>query len=63
MKQLELFETEVKIKDDMEIIRDEWNRTRKALFMKNAELNKMYQELAHEHMILKLNICKGRLPI
>lgn len=63
MKQLELFETEIKPKDDMEVIRDEWNRTRKALFMEISLCKKQYQELAHEHMILKLNICKGRIPL
>lgn len=63
MKQLELFETHIIEENEMDKIKDEWVRTRKALFMQTAELKKMYQELAHEHMILKLNICKGRIPL
>jgi hypothetical protein len=61
MKQLTLFDTQEKQVDEMEKIKDEWNRTRKALFMQTADLKRMYQELAHEHMILKLNICRGRI--
>jgi hypothetical protein len=61
MKQLELFETDKR--PEIEIIREEWERTRKALFMQISECKKQYNELAHEHMLLKLNICRGRLPI
>lgn len=63
MKQLELFPEIINEKKEIEEIRDEWNRVRKALFMQLAETKKLYQELAHEHQLLKLNICKGRLPI
>ena len=61
MQQLELFKTDSR--SELDQIKDEWNRTRKALFMQQAELKKMYQELAHEHMMLKLNICRGRLAV
>ena len=63
MKQLELFENHRDSNKDFDAIRNEWNKVRKALFQQNAELRKMYQELAHEHMILKLNICKGKIVL
>jgi len=63
MKQLELFPELSNEKNELEDIRNEWSKVRKALFMELSICKKQYQELAHEHMILKLNICKGRLPI
>lgn len=63
MKQLDLFETEFDAKKEMEAFRNEWDKTRKSLYAKHGELVKMYNELAHEHMILKLNICKGRIVL
>lgn len=63
MKQLELFPEIFDEKKEIEEIRNEWHKVRKALFMELSFCKKQYQELAHEHMILKLNICKGRLTI
>ena len=61
MKQLDLFETQYDPKKEMEAFRTEWDKTRKSLYAKHGELVKMYNELAHEHMILKLNICRGKI--
>lgn len=63
MKQLELFPEIIEPKNELEEIRNEWIRVRKALFMQLADNKKMYQEVAHELQLLKLNICKGRLPL
>jgi len=63
MKQLDLFTEIIEDKNESKNIRNEWDKTRKALFMQNAELKKMYQEVAHELQILKLNICRGRIAI
>ena len=63
MLQLELFPEVYDPKKEMETFRNEWDKTRRSLYAKHGELVKMYNELAHEHMILKLNICKGRLVI
>ncbi len=63
MKQLELFEMPYDPKADMQNFKNEWDRTRKSLFAKHGELVKMYNELAHDHMVLKMNICKGKLQM
>lgn len=61
MQQLELFETDKK--SELDQIKDEWNRTRKALFMQNADLKKRLSELSHDHELMKMHICKGRIAI
>ena len=52
-----------KLLKDVEKVKEEWDRSRKSQFARIAELQKMYQEIAHELQILKLNICKGRLVL
>lgn len=61
MLQLELFEQERNIEDEMSNLKKEWEKTRKSLYAKNAQLMKMYQEIAHEHALMKLHICKGKI--
>ena len=62
MKQLDLFPEAINEKTEIEEIRNEWVKVRKALFQQLSDNRKLYQEVAHELQILKLNICKGRLP-
>lgn len=62
MIQLELFPEVVDQKKVNEEIRNEWTKTRKALFAKEAETRKLIQELAYEFQMLKFNICRGRIP-
>jgi hypothetical protein len=63
MNQLLLFELE-KPRDAFEEIdhlKEEMSRLRKSLYAAQSELRKHYQEIAHEHQIIKLNLCKGKL--
>lgn len=63
MKQLELF-PEMNFKEnEFETIKQEWTKTRKALFRELSQTRQLYQELAHEFQLLKMSICKGRIPI
>lgn len=61
MKQLELFEAPRDYIKEIDDLRAEMSKLRKALFSQQADLRKQYQEIAHEHQIIKLNLCKGRL--
>lgn len=61
MQQLELFETDKR--SELDQIKDEWNRTRKALFMQLAEQKKINSELSHRFALLEMQICKGRIFI
>lgn len=63
MKQLTLFEDSRDKEKEIEQLKADMQKLRKALFAQQADLRKMYQEIAHEHQILKMNICKGRLVI
>jgi septation ring formation regulator EzrA len=63
MKQLMLFDLEEDPKKEMEVIKDEWERTRKSLYAKNAALTKTVQEINHELQWIKLHLCKGRLTL
>ena len=63
MKQLELFPEYVDVKKELEVFRNELDRYRKALFAREAELRKLYNEVAHRQSILEMNICKGKIVI
>lgn len=63
MTQLELFDEFVQQENDIEVIRTEWNRTRKALFMKVSACEKKYHDVDQRLSILEFNICKGRLVV
>jgi uncharacterized membrane-anchored protein YhcB (DUF1043 family) len=63
MQQLELFPNTKDEQFQIEEMRQQIDKTRRALFRELSESRKLYQELAHEFQILKLNICKGRLPL
>lgn len=63
MKQLMLFDLEEDPKKEMQDIKAEWERTRKSLYAKQAELKKLYQEISHDHELMKLHICRGKIVI
>jgi len=63
MMQLDLFENTVDPKYEISKIKNEWEKTRRSLYAKNAELTKTVQEISHELQVLKLHICKGRLVV
>jgi uncharacterized membrane-anchored protein YhcB (DUF1043 family) len=63
MKQLTLFDMEKDTKQEMQDLKAEWEKTRRSLYARQSEMQKMYQELAHEYQIMKLNICKGKIVI
>lgn len=62
-KQLELFETPRDIEKEMEDLKADMGKLRRSLFAQQADLRKMYQEIAHDHQLMRLNICKGRLVV
>jgi len=61
MKQLELFETTKDYNDELQEIRNEMDKLRKSLFARHGDLKKNYNEIAHELMVLKINICRGKI--
>jgi prefoldin subunit 5 len=61
MKQLEMFDVKRDIEKEFEDLKNQMEKVRKSLYARDSELRKMYQEIAHEQQILKLNICKGRM--
>ena len=63
MLQLELFPDERDIEQEMDQLKNDMQKLRKALFAQQADLRKQYTEIAHEHQVLKLNICKGRIVL
>lgn len=56
MNQLELFPEEYDPKKEIQVLRVEWEKTRKALFAKHDELVKKYNKLAHDYAVLKLSV-------
>jgi hypothetical protein len=69
MIQLELFPTvdekslEEQIAEVRYEVKRDMDKLRKALFSQQAEMKKMYQEVAHAQQMLNLNICKGRVVV
>jgi len=63
MKQLLLFDLEPDPNLKFKRMQDEWERTRKSLYMKNASLQKEVQEINHELQWIKLHLCKGRIVL
>jgi hypothetical protein len=71
MLQLELFEEDEndpefqlkKMKYELAKMKDQMEKTRRSQYARIGELQKMYQEVAHEFTMLKMNICKGRVVI
>lgn len=61
MLQLELFPHERDLEKEMDQLKEDVSKMRKALFASQADQKRLYQEIAHEHQIIKLNLCKGRL--
>jgi len=61
MQQLTLFD--VDDLDELKKIRSEWEKTRKALFREMSICKKQYSELSHDHELLKLNICRGKITV
>ena len=62
MRQLDLFPELINESKDYDTIRNEWEKTRRALFREISVCKRNFQELSHEFQILKLNICKGKIP-
>ncbi len=62
MKQLELFETRDMTKE-MDSFKKEWEKTRKSLYARQADLIKKCNQLEHEYEVMKLNICKGKIVV
>lgn len=60
MKQLQFFETR-DISKEFDLMKKEWEKTRRSLYARQAELVKNIRELEHEYDILKLGICKGKI--
>ncbi|RPI86044.1 MAG: hypothetical protein EHM34_00590 [Nitrosopumilales archaeon] len=68
MIQLELFPLEEKsLEDQIASVRSEVKRDmdklRKALFSQQAEMKRMYQEVAHNQAMINLHICKGKVIV
>jgi hypothetical protein len=63
MKQLMLFDLHEDPKKEMNDLRAEWEKTRRSLYARQAEMLKKYQELSHEHELMKLHICRGKLIV
>ncbi len=63
MKQLTLFDIEKDTKKEMQDLKIEWEKTRRSLYARQSEMQKMYQELAHDYQLMKLHICKGRIVV
>jgi hypothetical protein len=61
MNQLTLFEMPVNKEYEFEKMKKEWEKTRRSLYAKNAELSKTIQEMKGEFEIIKMNLCRGRL--
>ena len=61
MEQLTLFDIEEV--DEFKKIKDEWVRTRKALFRELAECKKKISEVSHDHEMMKMNICRGKIAV
>ena len=63
MIQLELFPQERDLEKEMDQLKADMNKLRRSLFAQQADLRKQYTEIAHEHQILNLHICKGKIII
>lgn len=63
MKQLLLFDTELEPEKKFEKMQDEWERTRRSLYAKNAALAKEVQEINHELQWIKIHLCKGKIVL
>lgn len=63
MKQLELFPREINLEKELQEIKNELDKCRKALFSRQAEMLKICQKVSHDFEVIKMSICKGKLPI
>lgn len=63
MKQLDLFEYKniVSEREQLEKLKDDINRMRKALFMQMAACKKECQDVAQRQTIIELNLCRGKI--
>ena len=59
MKQLEFFENPRDIEKEMNDFKKEWEKTRRSLYARQAEIIKKQQELIHDYEIMKMNLCIG----
>jgi hypothetical protein len=62
MEQLTLFEIRDMTKE-MDNFKKEWEKTRRSLYARQADLIKKCNALEHEYEIMKLNICKGKIVV
>lgn len=63
MKQLMLFDLHEDPKKEINDLRAEWEKTRRSLYARQAEMQKKYQELSHEYELMKLHICRGKIVV
>ena len=63
MIQLEMFPELIDEKKEIENIKFHVDKTRKALFQELSKLRKELREVSQDHELIKMNLCKGRLPI
>lgn len=63
MTQLLLFEDPVDYKHEFEKLKEQMDKLRKSVFMKVSEQNKRVSEISHDHELLKLHICRGKIVI
>lgn len=63
MTQLLLFEDPVDYKHEFEKLKEQMDKLRKSVFMKVSEQNKRVLEISHDHELLKLHICRGKIVV
>ena len=63
MQQMLLWQEPRDLEKEMDKLRLDYEKLRKSMFQRLNEQNKKYQELLHEHELLKLNICKGKIVL
>jgi uncharacterized membrane-anchored protein YhcB (DUF1043 family) len=63
MNQLTLFDLPVNQEYEFEKMKKEWEKTRRSLYARNAELTKTVQEMSQEFQMLKMYLCKGKLVV
>ncbi len=63
MKQLDLFEQTLCLEKEIDKFRKEWEKTRRSLYARQADIIKKQNELSHEHEIIKMNLCKGKIVL
>jgi hypothetical protein len=63
MNQLTLFDLPVNKDYEFDKMKKEWEKTRRSLYARNAELTKIIHEMNQEFQIIKMNLCKGKLIV